>query len=109
DVIPAHSAAARRPPAPIGAPALAPTAPAVGLVTPGAPTVVTPPVAPPPAAAAPAAPPPSATAQSAFVVPPGQVALMVSARFGRDPPAIPGALHWRVYAEKAEPRGVLCV
>jgi hypothetical protein len=107
--ISAQSADPPRPPAPIGAPALAPTAPAVGLVTPGAPTVVTPPVAPPPAAAAPAPPPPAATAQSAFVVPPGQVALMVSARFGRDPPAIPGALHWRVYAEKPDPNGVFRV
>src|SRR5439155_21764653 len=79
-----------RPPAPTGSPA---PPPAVGLVTPASPTVVPPPVAAPPAGAAPAAPaaPPPA-AQSSLVVPPGQVALMVSARFGRDPPAIPGAL-----------------
>src|SRR5438046_9404349 len=91
--ISAQSADPPRPPAPIGSPALAPVAPAVGLVTPGSPTVVTPPLAPPPAAAAPVAPAPPAppaAAQSSLVVPPGQVALMVSARFGRGPPASPG-------------------
>jgi len=31
------------------------------------------------------------------VVPPGQGALAMSARFGRDLPAISGGLHWRVY------------
>jgi hypothetical protein len=94
-----------RPPAPIGSPA---PPPAPGLVTPGSPTVVTPPVAAPPAAAIPAAPPPAA-AQTSLVVPPGQVALIVSARFGRDPPAIPGALHWRVYADKPDANGVFRV
>jgi hypothetical protein len=94
-----------RPPAPIGSPA----APPAALVTPGSPTVVTPPAAAPPVAAPPAAPPPSPAAQSAFVVPPGQVALSVSARFGRDPPAIPGALHWRVYADKPDANGVFRV
>ena len=94
-----------RPPAPIGSPG----PPAAGLMTPGSPTVVTPPAAAPPAAAVPAPPPPPAAAQSAFVIPPGHVALMVSARFGRDPPAIPGALHWRVYADKPDPNGVFRV
>src|ERR1700674_4063847 len=94
-----------RPPAPIGSPT---PPPASGLVTPGSPPVVPPPVAAPPAAAIPAAPPPAA-AQSSLVVPPGQVALMVSARFGRDPPAIPGALHWRVYADKPDANGVFRV
>src|SRR5438093_12205544 len=93
-----------RPPAPIGSPAPPPAA----LVTPGSPTVVTPPVAAPPALAAPPAPPPP-PAQSSLVVPPGQVALVVSARFGRDPPAIPGALHWRVYADKPDANGVFRV
>src|SRR6266702_2506047 len=95
-----------RPPAPIGSPA---PPPAVGLVTPGSPTVVTPPVAAPPAVAAPAAAPAPPAAQSSLDVPPGQVALMVSARFGRDPPAIPGALHWRVYADKPDANGVFRV
>ena len=86
-----------------------PRPPAPGLVTPGSPTVVTPPVAAPPAAAIPAAPPTAAAVQSSLVVPPGQVALMVTARFGRDPPAIPGALHWRVYADKPDANGVFRV
>jgi hypothetical protein len=92
-----------RPPAPIGSPTLPPA----GLVTPGSPTVLTPPAASPPATAAPAAPTPAgpAATQSSLVVPPGQVALTVSARFGRDPPGIPGALHWRVYADKPDPNG----
>src|SRR5207245_9627169 len=60
-----------RPPAPIGSPA---PPPAVGLVTPGSPTVVTPPVAAPPAGAVPAAPPPPPAAPSPPVVPPGHAA-----------------------------------
>src|SRR5262249_18810574 len=92
-----------RPPAPTG-----PPPPAVPATPPGTPTVVTPPAAAPPALAAPPAPPP-APAQSALVVPPGQVALTVSARFGRDPPTIPGALHWRVYADKPDANGVFRV
>jgi hypothetical protein len=40
------------------------------------------------------------------MVPAGQVALMVSARFGRDPPAITGGLHWRVYADRPDANGV---
>jgi hypothetical protein len=37
------------------------------------------------------------SAPVAPAVPPGQGALTVSARFGRDLPAIAGGLHWRVY------------
>ena len=45
----------------------------------------------------PAAPP----AQSqASAPPPGQTLLAVTARFGRDLPAIPAGLHWRVYSAK---------
>lgn len=50
--------------------------------------------------AAPAAP----SAPAAPAVPPGQGALAVSARFGRDLPAIGSALHWRVY--RTEQNGV---
>ena len=58
------------------------------------------PVAPPPA---PAAPPATATAAPAVpMVPAGQVALMVNARFGLDPPNIAGGLHWRVYPDKPD-------
>ena len=39
------------------------------------------------------------------MVPAGQVALALSARFGKDAPAINGGLTWRVYAAKAEPGG----
>jgi hypothetical protein len=58
-------------------------------------------VAPPPAAP-PASPPPAAAAP---MIPPGQIALAVGARFGRDPPAITGGLLWRVYSEKADHNG----
>jgi hypothetical protein len=43
-------------------------------------------------------------APSALAVPPGQGALAVSARFGRDLPAITGGLHWRVYRTDGVPR-----
>jgi hypothetical protein len=53
------------------------------------------------------APPPSTALAVPTVpmVPAGQVALMVSARFGRDPPNIPGGLHWRVYPDKPDNTG----
>jgi hypothetical protein len=55
----------------------------------------------------PAAPPPAAAALPAVpMVPAGQVALMVSARFGRDPPNITGGLHWRIYPDKPDATGV---
>jgi hypothetical protein len=40
------------------------------------------------------------------MVPAGQVALMVNARFGKEPPAISGGLHWRVYADRPDASGV---
>ncbi len=54
----------------------------------------------------PAANPGPGQSQTAPAVPAGQVALAVSARFGRDMPAIPGGLHWRVYASKPDQSGV---
>jgi hypothetical protein len=39
------------------------------------------------------------------MVPAGQVALALSARFGKDAPPISGGLTWRVYAAKADPGG----
>jgi len=48
---------------------------------------------------------PPAVTQSVPIVPPGQVALALSARFGRDPPSITGGLHWRIYADRPEPTG----
>jgi hypothetical protein len=54
-------------------------------------------------------PPPAATPAPAHTtapaVPSGQAALAVTARFGRDLPAINGGLHWRVYPSKPEPNG----
>jgi hypothetical protein len=43
------------------------------------------------------------------MVPAGQVALMVSARFGRDPPGITGGLHWRIYPDKPDQNGAFRV
>jgi hypothetical protein len=40
-------------------------------------------------------------------VPNGLVALMLSARYGRDLPAITNGLHWRVYPNRAEAGGAL--
>jgi hypothetical protein len=45
-----------------------------------------------------------ATLPAAPIVPAGQGALAVSARFGRDLPAISGGLHWRVY--RTEQNGI---
>jgi hypothetical protein len=89
-----------RPPAPIGQPA---APPAAGLVAPGAP--------PPPLqlerSLAPSPPPPAPPVTPASpIVPPGQIALSLSARFGRDPPAITGGLHWRIYSERPDQAGM---
>jgi hypothetical protein len=57
----------------------------------------------------PAAPPATATppvAQAAPVVPAGHVALAVSARYGKDAPAIGAGITWRVYAGKPDAAGV---
>ena len=88
--------------------------PAPTLVPPGAPASplqlgppAAPPAALPPPQAAPA--PPPAAASPAPMVPAGQVALMVNARFGREPPGITGALHWRIYPDKPDATGVFRV
>ncbi len=39
------------------------------------------------------------------MVPPGQAALAVSARFGREAPVITGGLHWRVYNDRPDQAG----
>lgn len=82
-------------PAPV---APGPGSPGTSLVNPGGAQVNPTPPAPP----APAPPAPAAQ-----VVPPttGQIALALSARFGREPPAIAAGLLWRVYADKPEPGG----
>jgi hypothetical protein len=56
----------------------------------------------PPQIAPPAAAP---TSQAAPNAPAGQVALYLSARFGRDLPQIASALQWRIYADTPDPAG----
>jgi hypothetical protein len=84
--------------------------------TPGPSQDLAPPVAPVPPAAAPkgpmlqALPPPTATPapavpQTSPPLPSGQVALAVSARFGRDLPAIGSGLHWRIYPGRPDANG----
>jgi hypothetical protein len=59
-----------------------------------------------PTLAPPPMPQPSSPPQPIPMIPAGQVALAVSARYGRDAPAISGGLIWRVYAGKADSTGV---
>ena len=84
----------------------APPGPAQSLIPPSgnaAPAVAPKgPLLQPPASANPGAQAHAAPAASAL--PPGQGALAVSARFGRDLSAINGSLHWRVY--RTEQNGV---
>ncbi len=88
--------------------------PSTGLFFPGPtnnrapPSLVMPKAAPPAKPATPADPAPAQTAAAAVpapLVPAGQVALALSARFGKDAPAIDGGLTWRVYGSKPEPGG----
>jgi hypothetical protein len=52
------------------------------------------------------APPPAAVPRALLpAVPPGEVALALNARFGKDAPAIGGGLTWRVYAAKPDASG----
>jgi hypothetical protein len=87
------------PPIPPGSIPSVPEAPAISL-------------APPSGGIAPTAPPPSlapsgnAPVQSAPALSPGQVPLVLTARFGKDPPAITGGLYWRVYSDKPDQNGV---
>jgi hypothetical protein len=62
--------------------------------------------APGPTLGPPPLPQPSSPPQPVPMIPAGQVALAVSARYGRDAPAISGGLIWRVYAGKADSTGV---
>jgi hypothetical protein len=98
-------------PAPIppgSIPNVAPTPPA------GTPLSVTPPAGvnlAPPGSSIPAQRPipasPAATGTPAIpALPPGQVALAVSARYASDAPPITGGLYWRVYADKPDQTGL---
>jgi hypothetical protein len=86
------------PPGGVLAPAPASPSPLQLVPPPAQPVALPPPPAPAPttALAVPTTP----------MVPAGQVALMVSARFGRDPPNITGGLHWRIYPDKPDAGGV---
>jgi hypothetical protein len=70
-----------------------PLTPGAGVGSPGA-ILVAPPSSPQP------------LAQATPAVPPGHVALAVSARYGRDAPPIGSGLIWRVYAAKPDANGV---
>ena len=79
--------------------------------TPSSPLQLTPPPAQPAALPTPAAPPPAPPSTATVtptvpMVPAGQVALMVNARFGKEPPAITGGLHWRIYADRPDATGI---
>ena len=63
------------------------------------------PMAPPPAAGPSQGPNSGNTTGSIPVVPAGQVALALSARFGKDALPIGGGLTWRVYGAKADANG----
>jgi hypothetical protein len=84
-----------RPPAPIGSPSPPSSMPPAGELAP--PTSIAP-------HALPLSPPTGF--QPSPAIPPGHAALTVSARYGPNQPAINGALHWRVYADKPDQNGV---
>lgn len=57
------------------------------------------------APAQPATPANPAISRPIATVPPGQVALALSARYGREPPPIAGGLVWRVFADQPDANG----
>jgi hypothetical protein len=92
-----------RPPAPINVPT---TVPGADSLAPQSGAAVVPPTwLAPPGAALPIPVPPQAPPAQA-TIPPGQAMLSLSARFGPNQPAITGALHWRVYADRPDQAGV---
>ena len=107
-------------PAPIGPSLGEPqslTPPAANLAAPGPSDVLRPPapiplpVAPLPLPQQIERPPvlaiPSPAPALAPVAPPGQVALYLSARFGREMPQVPGGVHWRVFPDRTDAAGVI--
>ena len=88
--------------------------PAANLAAPGASDVLRPP-APIPVPVAPLPSPQqidrpatvTPPASTGPIVPPGQVQLVLSARFGRDMPQVPGGIVWRVFPDRADAAGVM--
>jgi len=95
----------RPPPIPPRAVPEAPAGPAMNLAPPSGaaagPMNLPAPITQPPVSAAPLAPPPAVAAVAA----PGQPVLALSARFGKDLPAVNSGLVWRVYADKPDAAG----
>ena len=96
------------------------TPPAANLAAPGGSEVLRPPGSIPlPVAPLPAPPhierppvlaipsPAPALAPAAPATPPGQVALSLSARFGRELPQVPGGIQWRVFPDRTDASGVI--
>src|SRR3954452_95672 len=83
------------PPIPPGSIPSVPTPPAVSLAPPGGGVTNPGPNAPTSALA-----PSNATpVQTAPAIPPGQVPLLLAARFGPEPPGITAGLVWRIYSD----------
>lgn len=78
---------------------------APGMAVPG-PTLMSPGGGIAPIAQAPLAQPPSLPPQAVPNLRPGEGALLLAARFGRDLPAITGGLQWRIYPNKPDQTGV---
>lgn len=105
-------------PGAVGEPQSLAAPPAVNLAPPGASDIPRPPapiplpvaplVTPPPPIERPptaSLPPPAPVARPA--IPAGQVELYLSARFGRDMPAVPGGVVWRVFSDKPDAAGAM--
>lgn len=80
-------------------PGQAPRSPGTSLITPNGVQ------ANPPAPSQPGPAPAPIPVPQAGPPPGGQVALVVTARYGRDPPLIASGLLWRVYTDKPDPSG----
>jgi hypothetical protein len=97
----------RPPPVPPGAVPDVSTGPAMNLAPPsgGAPPLP-PTITQPPMGALPAPPPTAATAAAgAGASPAGQAVLALTARYGKDLPAVNSGLVWRVYADRPDASG----
>jgi hypothetical protein len=89
------------PPVPPAAIPSVPAPPALSLTPPGGGVSAPGPNAP---AAVPA--PAGAAGQGASAIPAGHVPLLLSARFGPEPPGITAGLQWRIYSDKPDQNGL---